>query len=257
MVKSKRQCAKFASQFSLYLAGDLAPKQVEAWREHRGDCGPCKQRFEQAMEQTSLVTRPLRLAQEASEKRERRAKHRRLALAGALLRVGAPRRLGSWHRAKTLVLPALLVFLFTRVSNNQQPKAQVWANQGSLLLDGQPVDGELSPRTVDRGSWCETGPNSLASLVWPSGRAELGSSTLAAVEDGRSSRVRLEHGVLHLQGTGQVTTPSGVVEVSSGACLVRHDGAGLEVEEVSGKVRRIDARGETWLSDSPGSVSVR
>ena len=252
-----KPCPNFAHQLQQFLAGELSPKKTHAWRDHCHSCTECSQRFARALEHTALLARPMRLDDERFERKQRRALHRRLAMAGAVLLSGGGRKRGSWQRAKTMVLPALLVLLFTRVSINQGPKAQVWASQGSMWLNGRPLDPALPPRTVDRGSWCATGVASRANLVWPTGRAELGASTLAAVEDGRASRVRLEHGVLRFQGTGQVTTQSGVVEIQAGGCLVRHDAAGLCVEEVSGKVRRMDASGEIWLCDSPGPVSVR
>ncbi len=234
-------CERARADLGRLVETALVPEQGSALREHLDGCPECEREYRESLRVTAHIARERRLGREAAERAQRRAERLRLAR--------SPRSQRSLSLVvRTLVLPGLLIFLLTRMSNSEV-EARARAVVGEYTLGVRRMDMQDLPQPLRRGDWVVTDSNSAASLTLGARNevlVERGSKV--CVEDRGLGRLLFDSGALVVRGRRTVTTRVGVVELEHGELRISGGGQSVVIELRHGSCVVADALGERRLA---------
>ena len=234
-------CARARAELGRLVETALVPEQGSALRLHLDTCSDCEREYRESLRVTAHIARERRLGREAGERRQRREERLRLAR--------SPRSQRSLSLVvRTLVLPGLLIFLLTRMSNSEV-EARARAVVGEYSLGVRRMDTQDLPQPLRRGDWVVTDANSAASLTLGARNevlVERGSKV--CIEDRGLGRLLFDSGALVVRGRRTVTTRVGVIELEQGELRISGGGQAAEIELRQGACVVIDAHGERRLA---------
>lgn len=233
-------CERARAELGKLVETALVPQQGSGLRRHLDGCAECAGEYRESLRVTAHIARERRLGREAAERTRRRDERLRLAR--------SPRSRRPFSMVvRTLVLPGLLIFLLTRMSNSEV-EARARALVGEYSLGVRRMDTSDLPQPLRRGDWIVTDENSAASLTLGARNevlVERGSRV--CVEDRGLGRLLFDSGALVVRGRRTLTTRVGVVELERGELRLHGDARAVELELRSGACVVSDAHGERRL----------
>lgn len=241
-IESERPtCERARAELGRLVETALVPQQGSDLRAHLDGCEDCAREYRESLRVTAHIARERRLGREAAERTQRRDERLRLAR--------SPRSRRPLSLAmRTLVLPGLLIFLLTRMSNSEV-EARARAVVGEYSLGVRRMDTADLPQPLRRGDWVVTDEQSAASLTLGARNevlVERGSRV--CVEDRGLGRLLFDSGALVVRGRRTLTTRFGVVELEHGELRISGDARSVEIELRAGACVASDAHGERKLA---------
>ena len=255
-MSSDPPCQATEGAVAAFVAGRLSARETSRVRRHRAACPACDALWRGQVAAAASLQSRRRREREAGERERRRTKHRRLALEAAAFDTGVRggRRQRGW-RLRLLLLPAFAMVLMAVIHPlGRARRASLSILAGEVQLTANRYGTEDPPVPLVRGDQCSTGSRARARVVGAEGSVELDQETFLVVEDEMGLRLRLESGAVAVEGSAEITSRFGVVEVEKGRALLRTLADGLELQAERGRV--IATNGEGARQVLPGTTAV-
>ena len=233
-------CESARAELGRLVETALVPEQGSSLRRHLELCAACEHEYRESLRVTARIARERRLGRESAERRRRREERLRLAR--------SPRSHRPYSMiVRTLVLPGLLIFLLTRMSESEV-EARARALVGEYSLGVRRMDTQDVPQPLRRGDWIVTGTESAASLTLGARNEVLVErDSKVCVEDRGLGRLLFDSGALVVRGRRTITTGVGVLELEHGELRIHGDSRCVTVELRAGACVVCDALGERRL----------
>ncbi|MAE28275.1 MAG: hypothetical protein QF724_03440 [Planctomycetota bacterium] len=231
MVDHALSCEEALRLVHRFLGEDGEGAEHLALREHLEACRACHAAYLDAVGTVAALGRAQRHLRQEEEKNTRRATQRRLALAGAGERSQRRRR-----NLRILFLPALAILALVQFQSafGAPPRADLAVISGPVAMPELLIEQAGTVLPMVRGDWCATAPGASARLVVGKTEVHLGALTRVMLEGTRPLRLRIGQGTLVLNGPATVTSPVGVIEVTSGRARLTYQDEILRAECLSG-----------------------
>ncbi|MDA1264300.1 MAG: hypothetical protein O2816_04390 [Planctomycetota bacterium] len=226
-------CDDVPATVRAFVSRGLRPDETAALREHVADCKECAAIYHDGVETAAHIGGQHRTERVATEKAVRRWRLRRDSVAAQL-----PSPRGRSARIRTLLYPAFFAYLMVQIVGFGGPKQ---AGLAVEVLRGTVHASE----PMESGELCATGDDGWAKLFTDDAEARLEPDTRLFLESTDPLRLRLVQGVLELEGTWQITTVHGFVELVEGRARLDLQGNSLACGCERGELRFSDARGQS------------
>ncbi len=238
--ESEIKCEDVPALVETFVSTGLDRAVTAGLRAHTGGCPECRDLYREAVRTAAHIGHAHRTERVDTERAVRRWNLWRDVISAH----ATPR--GRAARLRTLLYPAFFCYLIVQFAGGG-PKERV--------LEVEVLEGTVhAGPSLGRGEICATGSDGRACLQTEDGLARLEPDTRLLVERVSPPRLRLLTGRIELEGSWQVATTLGVVEVTEGLATMNLDGGGLECVGVRGDVLLIDSRGERSLT--PGRTTA-
>lgn len=220
--------------------GEIELDEQRHLRAHVLECAPCKSEYVRSSSLTSAIARDGRVGRLEAVRVARRKWLKSLARAGA-----APRpRL--WVR--TLVVPAILIAMLSRPTP-PAILARVEAQSGEYSLGERRLAREHKPQRVARGDLVVANDGARVRLFDPQAELIVAGPGSLVVEAPAERRYLLGAGSFEVSGPHLLTTPWGLIELSTGQLALEIESSGARVELRTGSADLVRASGVCALPE--------
>ena len=226
------RCEEVPPLISLHIAQQLGREATLQLRAHLARCPACMDLYRGKVETTAALGH-----QRGEEREKRMAERQRVARAAkALGRDAVPEPKRRHFRLRMVLIPALIIYVITQISNLAPPPGKVVlvsASDGTYIDKREPDFTQQDPLVLP-GRWLTTERFGKASLDAGACTVDVGGATELLLESARPVRFRLRRGHLDLAGSAHVLTVLGMIEISEGRGSIVFDSRGLFIEPTSG-----------------------